>query len=363
MAQIHPQVYPPPHSSPSPSDISPAPFPNKRPRLSPNPTSPLGLSPSPPHATHSFNLPVATTFTNGASAMLPHGPGTMGPPSRPVEKATDTAELTDVIAQSGIDIKDEEKYLTAYFSQDHNSYAYGSNNALSFNSATSATSEASNISANNSYGELRQFSQNSQEAPAARGLFSQAPVPRKSSDEIAQEEWRSALRRRAQTRSFHLNNPFLQGNALRIRTVKRSSANAVRIPQDGFTDYYSKPPQPRINTASLTGPDGVSVVSATGAFVERDAPLSEILALLSLATGERIRALVEDAAALVMRRRVGSQGLVPVEWSDLAVSNSTGAAVSSAVVGNRSRLDSAVSPSGNPRKRMDKAYSRHLSLG
>ncbi len=43
----------------------------------------------------------------------------MGPPSKPVvERATDTAALTDVIAQSGIDIKDEEKYLTAAYSQE-----------------------------------------------------------------------------------------------------------------------------------------------------------------------------------------------------------------------------------------------------
>lgn len=48
------------------------------------------------------------------------GAGSMGPPSRPVvERATDTAALTDVIVQSGIDIKDEEKYLTASYSQEH----------------------------------------------------------------------------------------------------------------------------------------------------------------------------------------------------------------------------------------------------
>lgn len=62
------------------------------------------------------------------------GAGTMGPPSRPVvERATDTTALTDVIVQSGIDIKDEEKYLTASFSQEQDS-SQSQGKSLSFHS-------------------------------------------------------------------------------------------------------------------------------------------------------------------------------------------------------------------------------------
>lgn len=132
MAQTQPQQFAqsmsPPVSSPSPSAPSPVngggiPPPSKRQRLSPLPQS------QSPYASPSFgtlqlpsNQPTPTPMNGINMSGMPQTPapppppGTMGPPSRPVEKATDAAELTDVLASSGIDVREEEAFLTSSYS-------------------------------------------------------------------------------------------------------------------------------------------------------------------------------------------------------------------------------------------------------
>ncbi|KAI9781570.1 MAG: hypothetical protein M1816_002242 [Peltula sp. TS41687] len=277
------------------------------------------------------------------------GAGTMGPPSRPVvEKATDTAALTDVIAQSGIDIKDEEKYLTSYFSLDQ---------------------ESSQAQASNYYGELKQYAHNNQNSSYGVGSINQPPGPRKSVEEIAQQQWRAVVRNRAESRCFHLNDPFLAGNSLRQRIDKAaveagkdtfqdlprnvSKDSPVYLPQDGLSvEQLPAPPQPKVNTLSVTGPDGVSLTAVNGYFVEKNAPISEVLTLLSLAARERISALVEEAAVVAKRRQTGSHGVVPAEWKDIAIGNHSETAVPTPSTAGPRDPDSAISPSTvNPRKR------------
>lgn len=104
---------------------------------------------------------------------------------------------------------------------------------------------------------------------------------------------------------------------------------------------------------SLTGADGVSLTAVNGYFVEKDAPMADVLTLLSLAARDRIGALLEDAAAVAKGRQTGSHGVVPAEWTDVAMGNhSEPVAVSMASTGGRRNQDSAISPSNvNPRKR------------
>ncbi|KAI9820064.1 MAG: hypothetical protein M1826_001054 [Phylliscum demangeonii] len=293
----------------------------------------------------------------------PHAAGAMGPPSRPaVEKATDTAELTDVIAQSGIDIRDEEKYLTAYFSQDHNSQAPGPNGAPSYSSALPAGSDLGRGSgfhpATQAF-DLTRYSQGNQDGFHPPGAwFSQPYQPRQTEEQIVQEERRAALRRREQIRSLHLNDPFLNGNSVCIRLGKRAHQLGMRLPVDGVMEPLPRlHPTSRIQTTSLTGTDGVTITAATGYFVQRDAPIAEMLALLSLACGHRARGVLEDAAVLARNRRVGSQGQVPMEWVDLALSNQAEAATAGIAAGpnspqSRTGPDTVTSPlTTNPLKR------------
>ncbi|KMU82238.1 hypothetical protein CIHG_00024 [Coccidioides immitis H538.4] len=148
MAQTQSHQFPsqssfsPPASTPSPSpsstgtpsgNLGPPP---KRQRLSPLPQTQAPFSSSPGFGT--LQLPQTTSPVNGvpvANMTNPPGnavhlppqpqpqpqthtpqppppPGSMGPPSRPAEtKPTDAAELTDVLASSGIDVREEEAFL------------------------------------------------------------------------------------------------------------------------------------------------------------------------------------------------------------------------------------------------------------
>ncbi|KAI9797358.1 MAG: hypothetical protein M1833_005538 [Piccolia ochrophora] len=351
MAQIPTPSYPPPPphhadtSSPMSASFLP---PNKRQRLSPNPTSPHGMSPISPNAPHVLQSPTSLTSTNGVSNMPPQGAGAMGPPSRPVEKATDTAELTDVIAQSGINIRDEEKNLTEYFPHESAQVngAFPSNRAA-YNSNSTRDGIPSPYSNN-----LNDFTQQNLAGPTPFHA-SQAAVSTQSPEEVAQAEWKAALRRQAQSRQYHLNDPFLFANSLRMRASKKAYTNGIRLPQDGFFEQPPQAPPRRIQGTSMTDAEGTSITSVKAKFrLAGEVPLAEILTLLSLATAERIRGLVEDAAALAKGRRAGSHGHVPPEWSSLLATDGPELNTAISATEGRAGWESAVSPrTTNPLKR------------
>ncbi|KAI9845894.1 MAG: hypothetical protein M1837_004429 [Sclerophora amabilis] len=352
MAQLPPQSFSPPPNPMSPSVTATAFLPpNKRQRISPNPSSPSGLVPNSPDPFQHVSLPGNGSIANGGPVMAPPAAGAMGPPSRPVEKATNASELTDAVAQSGIDIRAEENNLTAYFSQhrSQNDPSFNSANASSFDSATSSGSDSVHYPVNSNFPRFPQHNQNIPGSFFGGGSFHQPPVPRKSAEEIAQEEWRAALRRQAQTRALHLNDPFLFANSLRLRINRRAYENGVRLPQEGYSERPAQPPR-RVNTANVTSADGVSITAIT-ASLEGDSQLSEILTLLSLAAEERIRGLVEDAAALAAGRRAESHGVVLPEWSDLAVSNGLQPGTETPVEGKRGSEDAVTPVTNNPLKR------------
>ncbi len=278
----------------------------------------------------------------------------MGPPSKPVEKATDTADLTDVLAASGIDIRDEEAALTqGYYNQNSQptlSGSYPTNNASSFNSTSSTGSQSGTLSASNSFNYPSQPGHSAQGVAYNGGSISQQAAPYQSTEQFESQEWRDATRRLNESRQHHLNDPFLKGNTLRHRVGIRSYENGVIYPVDGLLDkQIDDHPGSKISTHTITGPKGVKVVAARAALLDKGAVLSDMLALLSLATEERIRGLLEDAAALAKGRRLGSQGAVPAEWSDLALGNDTNP--NTVLSASRNGGDSAVSPMSLPIKR------------
>ncbi|KAI9817483.1 MAG: hypothetical protein M1827_001093 [Pycnora praestabilis] len=312
----------PPQSTPSPGAPSPSGSyipPSKRQRLSPNPTSPYGMGPNSPNFSN-ISLPnPSQPLSNMPGIAAPATTGIMGPPSRPVEKATDTTELTDVLASSGIDIKDEEAALTnSYYQQPQSTFQ--PNNASSFNSTTSNGSNSSTISASTSYNNLSQ-SQPGQGAVFGPGAHFKSALPGAISDEDA----KNAARRLNDSRQHHLSDSFLYGHTLRQKIYGRTYENGVQMPLDGLYD-------------------AVGTAAKGGSLVDRDASMADILSLLSLAANERLRGLVEDAAALAKGRQVGSHGLVPPEWSDIATGIGAELATASSAQGGRNGWESAVSP-------------------
>lgn len=332
MAQTQPQQYssqsfsPPPVSSPSPSATSSAnagaiPPPPKRQRLSPHPQSPyaspsfgtlqLPQNPSPTMNGTNVNgmasAPGPAPTPNAAPAPAP--PGSMGPPSRPVEKPTDASELTDVLASSGIDVKEEEAYLT-------NSYAPTAMQAqqpqrpqapVMTTSFTSQVSTPGTALTGTSF----DFSQGKPPTTQESTYIAESQgVPFKDPNEPTAENTQAA--RRAQ---YHLQDPFLLTKVLEQKLQKRGFELGVRIPTEGLFHPVPGRPQP----IEVTGPDGSSTVRKGQTIVNQEgAPLVDILTLVSLCCEERLRMVIEYASTLAKSRRLHSHGAVPQEWKDVA---------------------------------------------
>ena len=229
----------------------------------------------------------------------------MGPPQRPLDnKPTDMNEISDVLHGVGVDLREEEAALSRSSLQKLDT-SFGSNSSA----ATLAGGPGYNVYSQNYPGDRNMF--------YGGGTLNQPAVPLQTLEEKADADKRKAIRRQAEIQQYHLNDPFLFGGSLQRRLTEQTHTMQVKYPSKGHLSL-------RQGDASVDllvfGPDKNEVlVNLKGqGLLTSDAPIVEFLALISLATEERIRAVVEDAAALAKGRRVGSQGIVPSSLADLA---------------------------------------------
>lgn len=273
----------------------------------------------------------------------------MGPPSRPVDKLTDVNDLSDVLAGSGVDLKEEEAALFNRFNtanSQQNGASFTSDAATSFGSTGSNGQQASSFNPYNQFGTLSANIPGGKTSFYGAGALNQPAIPLKTAEEQFEEEKKRAIQRKTERRQYHLNDPFLFGGVVQTRLAKHSHAEQITIPRDGLlTSNGHKEPVSLI----VVGPDNNEVLTTvTGQdLIYSNSPLVEILSLISLATQERLRGVVEDAATLAKGRRVGSHGAVPSDFADLAVGEGTIDTNFLLTPGN-----SAVSPMTNPLKRM-----------
>ncbi|ODH37729.1 hypothetical protein ACO22_02585 [Paracoccidioides brasiliensis] len=365
--QFASQTFSPPVSTPSPGAPSPvsgiAP-PPKRQRFSPLPQS------QSPYESPSFGTlqlphtgsPVNVSFANGTSTPAmnaPPLPGSMGPPSRPVEKATDTAELTDVLASSGIDVREEEEYLTHAYGQAPAAPQQPPRLQTNFNNSFVTHQSAGTVSAGTSFVE----SPLHKSTPTQGTFVTPISISAKSAtiqnpeaaaeDEILRQD--TAASRRMQ---YPLQAPFLSTSLLEERIQKRTYDLGVRVPAHGVYRPY---PGRAAGPVEVTGPDGSSVVRTGKALLTQDAPLGDILSLVTLACEERLRSVIDHSYALAINRRVNSHGVVPLEWSDMAVAltppsakadgTSTKEATPTAATPNRPLLNDVAKDDESPNKK------------
>lgn len=229
--------------------------------------------------------------------------GAMGPPSRPADKATDAAELTDVLASSGIDLKNEESILTSSYSSTSRGQHLPQLPPLG-TSFTSQPSTPNTVSASASFNELPQIKPMKQES------FSTEPTV-SFKDPNGQTRENSSAARRAQ---YQLNDPFLLTKLLEQKLQKRAFDLGVRIPSEGLFHPAPGRPQP----IEVSGPDGSSVVRVGQTIVNQEAPLVDILNILSISCEERLRGVVDYSSTLSRSRRAHSHGTVPAEWKEPA---------------------------------------------
>ena len=270
--------------------------------------------------------------------------GNMGPPSRPAaDKPTDMNELSDVLLGSGVDLREEE---AALLSRHNTSYQQQPDASFISNLSNSFDSFGSNNSGPDRYNVLSQNVPGDRNSFYGAGTFNQPAAQYLPVAQRAESEKQAAIQRKAEQRQYHLNNPFLYAGCVQKRLSKQSHAQQVAIPSFGVLQSKSSQPV----QVAVAGPDKHErIVSLTGQdLLWQDAPLTEILTLLSLAAEERLRTLVEDAAALAKGRRIGSHGVVPDDLAELAV----GEGSFETVHASRTLGNSAVSPMFNPLKRM-----------
>lgn len=265
----------------------------------------------------------------------------MGPPARPLDnKPTDINELGDVLAGSGVDLREEEAALLGSYSrsgQQRQDTGYGPNLGKPFGS--NYPIPQGNFYSQNFPGDRNSF--------YGAGTFNQRPAPFQSAEAIAAADREKAIRRKAEIKSYHLNDPFLFTGCLQRRIAKQAQNMQVVVPQAGL--LHSTTPQHVAHELYVQGPDKNEVLKVVKGedLLQTDSLYAEILSLLSLATEERLRTLVEDAATLAKGRRIGAHGIVPVELADIAI----GSGASETVTGLPMQGNSVVSPTSNPLKR------------
>ncbi|KAL8805961.1 MAG: hypothetical protein Q9182_001618 [Xanthomendoza sp. 2 TL-2023] len=269
----------------------------------------------------------------------------MGPPSKPVDKdrPTDMNELSDVLMGSGVDLKEEEAALLNRHNQDGH---FLTNGAHSFDS------RASGALINPGYNSHNVYSQN---LPRGRdtfygaGSFNQPAVSYQSAEERAEADRKAAVRKKAEMAQYHLNEPFLRGMKVHNIMMTKARGCNITIPMEGL--YHSQGQQQQQGQRLyVCGPDKHDrLVTLKGEdLLNHDAPMVDLISLLSLAAEERIRTLIEDAAALAKERKTGTHGIVPLELSDLAAVHVPS---SETVNGLPTPGNSAVSPKASPLKR------------
>ncbi|KAG2421077.1 hypothetical protein HFD88_000693 [Aspergillus terreus] len=366
MAQTQPQQFSqsfsPPGSSPSPG-AAPSPVnggvpPPKRQRLSPHPQSPyaspsfgtLQLPQNHPSSVNGTN-PNGVPQTPTAPSHPQPPPGTMGPPSRPADKATDAAELTDVLASSGIDVREEEAYLTSSYSgsavqaqqqqprpqplppqQPHQPPPVNT-------SFTSQASTTGTLSTQPSFSEASPYKPQTTQDSFYTEPSTQVPAPFKDPNEPTREDTEAA--RRAQ---YHLQEPFLLTKVLEQKLQRRGFELGVRIPAEGLFHPVPGRPQP----IEVTGPDGSSVVRTGQTILNQEgAPLVDILNLMSISCEERLRCVLDYSWTLARSRRAHSHAVVPEEWRDMASTTKAASGNGEPHTPSQKRPHSAMDASGS----------------
>lgn len=277
----------------------------------------------------------------------PQNTGTMGPPSKPLEKPKEEEHnLDDVLGGTGIDLREEEQYTFQMYNNSFNSQLSGS--------------QSGTISSGHSFSQFPPGDEGSFYGAGPANATAEKDKLKLTQEEyhmkVAEKAWNDAAHDLAISRQRELRDPFLvvgnlhrkmerisRENGLSLNTESNKTMGTMKLP-DAF-------PSPSIRIQSAVGPNG-TFTTTEGTFIPPDSLLVDQLALISISTKHRLRALLEDAARLARGRQSGSQGVVPTVWEDVAVQSNSENANHVTDGGPRSGWESAVSPRSTPLKRM-----------
>ena len=251
----------------------------------------------------------------------------MPPPPRPNkeerEERVGVEEIGDSLFGSGINLKDEENYMHTIYSNRHHTQtdSFSTNQNTSFGSST--------MSPNNSFHLLTQGtsfgSQETQQAAFAGTLghtMSQEDI-----EVEARRKREAAARNKAERNQHHLNNQFLLCNNVRKRMDRLAINEGVTLNVHGV---WVKQPETNVmvngnGTSGIVGVQDRTIgigkeEPKAESLVNMGTPFESVVALISLAAGERVRGLLDEANTLARARRFGDHGrAVPPDFADIAV--------------------------------------------
>jgi hypothetical protein len=238
---------------------------------------------------------------NGASVNgfhpAPSAPGSMGPPSRPADKATDIRTLEDPLAGTGVNLDEEERNLisSSFYSQ-HGANTSFSSHGTSFGQGSGGSSF---------------------ERPGSGGYQN---GHEETPEELQRRKQAEADFRAARWAQHPLWDAFLQGDPLEKKLNKCAYENGIKSPKDGL--FYATKGQTRPQTTRVTGHDGASQIIDRGQTIlstESGDVLGDIMKIISLATKDRVTGLLDHSARLASERRDRSTGRIPNEWKTVAI--------------------------------------------
>jgi hypothetical protein len=255
--------------------------------------------------THMPQYTNATMMPMGQHTPQPMQQNIMGPPQRPAERPVKDYEydVTDSLAGTGIDLRAEEQYMSELYS-----------------TALEGTAEARTGFAAHTPGAASSFYGAGPANQAAEELSDQNQKDFEL--QAAERAWQESSMRLAVQRTQEIADPFLLVAILHRRADKIAREhhiglnlelrnNALSIGKLRVPEQF---PTPVVNVRTQPGPDS-TLVQTSGSWIPQEAYLVDQFALLSIATKQRLRELVEDANGIALNRQKTSHGDVPDEWA------------------------------------------------
>lgn len=245
------------------------------------------------------------------------GSGAMGPPSKPVDdRPVDVNDLGDVLAGSGVDLREEEANLVGMMRKPViQSSLYGS---------PALVPTLSDLSSNYFEHSARDYPTYSQNLPGSRssfygaGTFNQHALTEEQLQEQTRQKQALLVRKRAELCSHHAKNSFLNIGKLAANLKRRTDRNGVQLPDNqATTEKYNNT---RVLVMPAQNADTLAVVQGSlQPLIQPFSPASDIMSLFSLGCKDRIMGLVEHSIWMAKSRLETSHGEVPPEFKDIAV--------------------------------------------